>query len=139
MRTLSTLAILIFAMVTLLVFYSSAQAAVILNVDGDGQLTGAQNVDVDGTLYDVEFTDKGSCITLFQGCDSSSDFVFAEDPSTALLAGQALLDQVLLDGVDGPFDTTTFLTFACDFFFNPSILNVSLCSLSICRQIHSTL
>ena len=38
---------------------------------------GATNVDVNGTLYDVSFT-NGSCISLFTGCDEISDFTFQD-------------------------------------------------------------
>ncbi len=71
-----------------------AQAAT-LNVVG-GELFGASGVDVGGTLYDVEFLD-GSCITLFTGCDDASDFTF-QSQAAAVLASQALLDQVFFEG-----------------------------------------
>ena len=51
-------------------FASNAYAAT-LNVV-DGQLMGASNVSVDGSLYDVQFLD-GSCIDLYNGCDEVSD------------------------------------------------------------------
>ena len=75
---------------------SSTQATVILNVDGSGQLTGAQNVDL-GSLgfFNVEFVD-GTCIALFDGCNQVADFDFTNE-ADALLAAQALLDQVLVD------------------------------------------
>ena len=75
-----------------------AQAAVILNVDGSGQLIGAQNVDVGGTLYDVEFVD-GTCIALFDACDDLSDFTFTT-AAAAHLASTALLDQVFIGAFD---------------------------------------
>ncbi|HIF97852.1 MAG TPA: PEP-CTERM sorting domain-containing protein [Myxococcales bacterium] len=78
----------------LVLMASGAQAAT-LNVIG-GQLYGASGVDVGGTLYDVEFLD-GSCITLFTGCDDASDFTF-QSQAAALLASQALLDQVFFEG-----------------------------------------
>ena len=53
----------------------------------------------DGNLYDVQFLD-GSCISLFNGCDDVSDFTF-QTQAAAILASQALLDQVLLDGGGG--------------------------------------
>ena len=46
---------------------ASAQAAN-LSVNGSGLLTGANNVNVGGILYNVIFVD-GSCIGLFDGCD----------------------------------------------------------------------
>ena len=79
---------------------SSAFAAT-LNVVG-GQLMGASNVLVDGSLYDVQFLD-GTCIDVYNGCDQwqgeDSDFTF-QTVESASLASQALLDQVFLDGVD---------------------------------------
>ena len=72
----------------------SANASLI--VDGAGNLLGATNATVDGTLYDVEFV-EGSCVDVFTGCDELADFDFT-DAATALLAAQALLDQVWVDG-----------------------------------------
>lgn len=91
------------------VFSSSTHAAVLV-VDG-GILTGAKGVDVGGILYNVEFVD-GTCPSLFNGCDESTDFVFT-DIDSALLATAALLDQVFIDGPDGPFDTDPSLTAGC--------------------------
>ena len=55
---------------------SGTQAAVILNVDSvSGQLLGAEKVDVNGTLFDVEFLD-GLCVDLIKGCDGTDSFVF---------------------------------------------------------------
>ncbi len=84
-----------FLAAALVLMAGGAQAAT-LNVIG-GQLYGASGVDVGGTLYDVEFLD-GSCITLFTGCDDASDFTF-QSQAAALLASQALLDQVFFEGV----------------------------------------
>src|SRR6476646_4971763 len=87
----------------------SATAALLLNfptsvsattqIVSGGKLTGATSVDVNGTLYDVEFLD-GSCITVFGGCDSVSDLAFNTD-GDASAAAQALLDQVFT----GIYDT----------------------------------
>ncbi|MAG92484.1 MAG: hypothetical protein CMJ48_01855 [Planctomycetaceae bacterium] len=93
----------------LVLMAGGAQAAT-LNVVG-GQLMGASNVLVDGSLYDVQFLD-GSCIDLYNGCDDLSDFTFQTEAS-ATLASQALLDQVFLDGVDGLFDADPALTNGC--------------------------
>lgn len=81
-----------------------------LVVDG-GELQGATGVDVGGTLYDVEFV-EGTCVDLFDGCDDVSDFAFAtvED---ALLAAQALQDQVVLNIGTDNFDTVPNLTAGC--------------------------
>ena len=95
----------------LLVFcHSAAAGAATLDVVG-GQLLGASGVLVDGELYDVEFID-GSCIALFSGCDSSTDFAFANEAG-GLAAATALANQVFLDGPEGNFDTLPGLTFGC--------------------------
>lgn len=80
--------------------------AVMLQVTG-GILTGATGVNVGGTLYSVSFQD-GTCAELFSGCDSDADFLFNQ--VTGNLAAQALLDQVFLDGPDGPFDSAPQMT-----------------------------
>ena len=65
----------IVAIILLMVVGSHARAAVVLNIDSNGQLTEASNVVVNGSLFTVLFVD-GSCTNLFNGCDSASDFVF---------------------------------------------------------------
>jgi hypothetical protein len=92
-----------------LVMASSTASAATLNVVG-GQLLGASGVDVGGSLYNVEFLD-GTCIALYNGCDDVSDFTF-QTQADALLAAQALLDQVFLDGAD-LFDTDPNNTVGC--------------------------
>ncbi|OGU52176.1 MAG: hypothetical protein A2199_07630 [Hydrogenophilales bacterium RIFOXYA1_FULL_63_33] len=75
---------------------NSVQAAPILQTDiTTGTLSGALNVDVNGTLYDVRFVD-GTCMALFSGCDNGSDFPFAT-LAEATAAGQALLDFVFIN------------------------------------------
>lgn len=76
-----------------------------------GQLVGAIDVDVNGTLYDVAFLD-GSCAALFDGCDSTSDFTF-QTQSQAEAAAQALLDQVFLN-TPLDFDDEPELTNGCE-------------------------
>jgi hypothetical protein len=93
---------------------SEARATVIWDVT-DGILTGAQNVLVEGTLYNVTFAD-GSCFDLFDGCNEVSDFDF-DTLTAATLAADALLDQVFLDVVEGTFDTDPELTEGCSFLF----------------------
>ena len=46
-----------------------ANADPVLLVNGSGVLTGAHNVQVGGTLYDVMFVD-GTCVDVFGGCDT---------------------------------------------------------------------
>jgi hypothetical protein len=84
--------------------------AATLDVVG-GQLVGAFDVNVGGTLYDVEFVD-GTCVAFYSGCDELSDFTF-QTQATADMASQALLDQVFLDGGLGNFDTDPTLTSGC--------------------------
>ncbi len=74
-----------------------AEATVVHLVDGDGFLIGAQDVEVGGELYNVEFLD-GVCDDLFGVCVSSSPFTFTTKPD-ATLAAQALLDTVFINGV----------------------------------------
>jgi hypothetical protein len=95
----------------LFILAASSASAATLNVVG-GQLIGASGVDVGGTLYNVEFI-KGSCIALYDGCDSPDDFIF-NTVDEALSASQALLDQVFIDGVSGNFDSVPALTVACE-------------------------
>ncbi len=85
-----------------LLFSGQAQA-VVLNVNSSGKLTGAAGVKVGLNYYDVEFL-SGTCIQIFSGCDSLDDLFF-KDGSLAQAASQALLDQVLIDGSQGLFDS----------------------------------
>lgn len=105
MRLRASLGILIAFALT-----SSADAAVLL-VDGSGILTGATGVNVNGTLYDVEFVD-GACATVFDGCDSVDDFPFTT-LADATAASDALGAQVFVDGPSGQFDSFPNLTFGC--------------------------
>lgn len=99
-------------------FVPTAQAATLIITD-DGQLAGATGVDVGGVLYDVEFRD-GSCIDLFDGCNSPDDFAFQRPdgatslPDDVLAAGDALLEQVLFDVPDGAFNSDPQLTRGCE-------------------------
>jgi hypothetical protein len=88
-----------------------ANADPVLLINGSGMLTGARNVDVGGTLYDVTFVD-GTCIDVFAGCDAASHFNFATFAEAAA-AANALLGQVFIDGPAGNFDTHPDLTFGC--------------------------
>jgi hypothetical protein len=51
--------------------------------------SGATGVNVGGAFYDVAFVD-GTCISLFDGCDESSDFTFST-AADAVAASNALL------------------------------------------------
>ena len=77
-------------------FVSVSHAGILkLNVE-NGILTGADNVSVNGSLYNVRFLD-GTCIDLFNGCDEDSDFLFNRE-LTAGAAANALLAQVFVGG-----------------------------------------
>jgi hypothetical protein len=104
MKWRSTLAALILTLAC-----ASGVSAATLTVTG-GILTGATNVDVGGSFYDVVFVD-GTCAAVFTGCDDPTDFIFPQ--ATAAAASQALLDQVFLDGPLGQFDSNPNLTFGC--------------------------
>ena len=87
---------------------------VTLNLNGDGQLVGAQNVELDGTLYDVTFTNiSDNCAKIYSGCDEITDFDFQSE-ADAVAAGQALIDQVFIDvSATLLFDSNPGLTFQC--------------------------
>ncbi len=94
-----------------LAFAGLANATPVTDINGN--LLGATNVDVLGTLYDVTFVDD-TCINAFNGCTAVSDFTFMT-AADAGAAAQALLDQVLM----GVFDDTPGLTLGCQ--------NIALC------------
>jgi hypothetical protein len=89
----------------------NAQAAPTLLVEG-GVLMGADNVMVDGVSYNVRFMD-GSCASLHQGCNAAGDFVF-DTKKEAAAATAVLLRDVLVDGVDGNFDSDPSSVAGCD-------------------------
>jgi hypothetical protein len=69
-------------------------SAATLNFNGLGQLTGADDVDVGGTSYDVAFVDS-TCDSIFGPCLSSAfDFNSFGEANTASLA---LIEQVFKD------------------------------------------
>jgi PEP-CTERM motif len=88
---------------------SRADASTLTLVVDNGILIGANNVNVNGTLYDVVFED-GTCAALFNGCDATSDFATA---GIAFAAAEALDEQVFIDSVDGNFDSNPSLTRGC--------------------------
>ncbi|GFE50838.1 hypothetical protein So717_25910 [Roseobacter cerasinus] len=103
--TIKTLALA--AALSALTAASGFAATVQLNVVG-GQLLGARNVDVNGTLYDVEFVDD-TCAAIFGGCDDVSDFDF---PTLGLAEAAAISlgETVFVDGPLGNFDSDHGLT-----------------------------
>ncbi len=99
-------------LVAALVLMASGAQAVTLNIDG-GQLVGASDVLVDGSLYNVQFLD-GTCVELYNGCDDLADFTF-QTLAAAREASEAIDDQVLID-LPGPvpdFDLIPELTNGC--------------------------
>ena len=82
----------------------------ILQTSTNGHLTGALQINVGGNLFDATFYFQ-NCqdIDNFNGCDQAEDFTF-QDASIALLASQALNDQVLT----GIFDDDPSLTAGCE-------------------------
>jgi hypothetical protein len=90
---------------------ASANAAPTLQINSDGLLTGALNVDVGGTPYNVQFLD-GTCATVLGSCIASS-YTF-HNATDALTAAQALLDQVFIDTGSYNFETNPHLTFGCE-------------------------
>lgn len=89
---------------------AQASAAVVLQIDSGGILTGAKGVNVNGKLYDVAFVD-GSCNSIFSSCVQPA-FAF-NNIADANLAAQALLDQVFINGSAGLFDNDPSKTFGC--------------------------
>ena len=94
----------------------TAAAAPLLQLDGNGMLLGAQNVSLDGQLFDVQFVDL-TCNGIFSGCNELIDFDFTSE-SAALGAAQALLDQVLT----GVYDTFPERVAGCASTFSCAIL-----------------
>jgi len=76
----------------------------------NGLLIGANGITIDGNSYNVAFID-GTCAGVFVGCDQSR-FAFMTSDS-ALAASNALLNDVLLDGPQGDFDSIPTLTVGC--------------------------
>lgn len=92
-----------------------------LHLNGLGQLTGASGIEIGSLSYNVTFVDD-SCLNLFGGCDELSDFLFTT-VGAASSASEALLSQVLFDGVQGNFDTKPNLIFGCtNSIFNECLL-----------------
>jgi len=100
--------------------FSLASAAVVLQVSG-GKLTGALNVEVQGSLYDVAFVD-GTCASVFSGCNEPSDFAFSLTDTPAIHAAGALYAQVLVNSGEGNFDSQPELTAGCSDIANCRVL-----------------
>ena len=103
-RTVRVLFALLFAMSV----PGSASAATLI-VDGGGQLIGARDVNISGTLYEVQFRDD--TFTNIFGDASGLD---AQSEAEARLFGQALIDQVFVDAPSGLFNTDPELISGCE-------------------------
>jgi hypothetical protein len=104
---------LIFAVVFSFLPFQSHSA--VLQLDAAGEVIGATDVELLGGLWDVVFI-NGHCPDLFDGCETAEDFDFqtAED---AAAASRAIMEQVLLDGPQGQFDSQPHLTRGCSDLF----------------------
>ena len=85
-------------------------AAANLTVSG-GKLVGATNLLIDGKAYNLELV-EGTCAQVYGSCDSNAGFTF-KTRETALLAGRAIVSQVLLDTAQGNFKSDYTKTFGC--------------------------
>lgn len=93
--------------------FSHLSNSATLTLDFSGNLLGATDIDISGSLYDVSFLD-GSCAQVYNGCNSNNDFIF--NSNQAELASQALLSQVFIDSTSGTFDTSVSLINGCESF-----------------------
>jgi hypothetical protein len=82
----------VFVLSLLLLAFSQASNSATLDVTGAG-LMGASGVNVNGSIYNVQFL-TGSCVSTYAGCDDIFDFTF-HSGADADAASQALLDQVI--------------------------------------------
>jgi hypothetical protein len=113
MRLLTpVMAMMVIASSFLIVAPAQAQTTPTLRIS-EGKLMGANDVSVNGSLYNVSFQ-AGTCSGLYDGCDDVSDFLF---PTVTLAqdASNALLSQVFVDNQFGNFDSNPTLTNGCSF------------------------
>jgi hypothetical protein len=126
MRNSKALALVILVGTGMMALASRPVNAAILRLDPRGILQGADRVDVDGVLYDVSFA-ASSCDGV--GTPSGGltwdcpDLPFG-DALSATAAGQALLDQVFVDGPAGLFDSNPTLTAGCGLFGDTDLCQV---------------
>jgi len=106
------------AMLPVLAWSQPARAQAIPIVDSaTGQLVGATGVVIQGVPYDVTFV-EGTCAEVYDGCNELSDLPFTgqitgDASNDVILASEALLEQVFMDGPAGNFDSEPSLTFGC--------------------------
>jgi hypothetical protein len=101
---------LVLAATTFVLPVSKAQASPILIVD-NGQLLGANNIDINGSIFDVRFID-GVCADLFGGVCSRSNFTF-QTQADGISAAAAIVDQIFNSVAGSPFDIDPELIFGC--------------------------
>ncbi len=93
--------------------YTTPLLAVQLHINAlTNNLTAVSGIVVNENIYDVTFA-EGTCVELFGGCDEKTDFFF-QDTATAFAAFSGLMEQGLLDGPLGQFDSNPQLTYGCD-------------------------
>lgn len=102
-----------FACVCALAVSGLSHAEAVLHVDAAGKLTGASGVNVNGTLYNVEFR-EGRCATIFDACSLQSSTFNFHTLADATSASEALLSQVFLDTAAGAFDSAPDKTYGCE-------------------------
>lgn len=88
----------------------SLQAAT-LDLDGSGNLLGANGVSVNGTLYDVSFG-NGICRDFWDSCGNIIPAFTFQTPAAALAAATALITDLF--SADDVFDAIPTLTNGCD-------------------------
>ena len=89
---------------------TTAHAAPVLQVV-NGTLMGADDVLVQGQLYDVRFV-EGTCAEVFGACQTER-FEF-QSVESANAASHALISTVFIDGPAGKFDTGNSSTYGCN-------------------------
>lgn len=90
------------------VLMPTGNGTVLLDVDSAGILRGAQNIDVDGTLYDVVFDNRS-----FTDIFVNGNGMDANDASMAILFAQAIFTQVAVDTANFLFDSGPENIFGC--------------------------
>lgn len=96
---------------------TGAAATPMLTTDGSGNVTGATGLEAGGATYSMEFVD-GSCIDLFDGCDSNADFIV---PGTGDVTHGSLLSTFFdafiaseLTADDGSLDAQPDIAIGCE-------------------------
>lgn len=105
----------IFFYLVVLVFVSSVASAEVIYDVQNGELMGVSGIELYGTEYNVEF--GHSCLTLYGDCDQDSFmFTTAQESVDALTAlyGQALNDDVVINGEEYDFDSDTSLLYSIE-------------------------